>query len=154
MHYRELGAAGVDVSEIGFGAWTVGTDWWGDRTDEEAKEMLRYAHDQGITYFDTGDVYGHGHSEELVGEALAPIRDRLDGHLVVRLQILDHVRNAHPDARRPGQRSDVDHGERVDGRSVSIGDSEAVFDCRRRRLAPVGGEQHRIVPVVPDRSGP
>ncbi|MFC6951833.1 aldo/keto reductase [Halorubellus litoreus] len=77
MHYRELGAAGVDVSEIGFGAWTVGTDWWGDRTDEEAKEMLRYAFDQGITYFDTGDVYGHGHSEELVGEALADVRDEV-----------------------------------------------------------------------------
>jgi aryl-alcohol dehydrogenase-like predicted oxidoreductase len=75
MQHRELGGAGVDVSEIGFGAWTVGTDWWGDRTDEEAKAMLQYAYDQGITYFDTGDVYGHGHSEELVGEALADVRE-------------------------------------------------------------------------------
>jgi aryl-alcohol dehydrogenase-like predicted oxidoreductase len=95
MHYRELGAAGVDVSEIGFGAWTVGTDWWGDRTDEEAKEMLRYAHDQGITYFDTGDVYGHGHSEELVGEALAPIRDEVSVATKVGYDFYDNPQAGH-----------------------------------------------------------
>jgi aryl-alcohol dehydrogenase-like predicted oxidoreductase len=95
MHYRELGAAGVDVSEIGFGAWTVGTDWWGDRTDEEAKEMLRYAHEQGITYFDTGDVYGHGHSEELVGEALAPIRDDVSVATKVGYDFYDNPQAGH-----------------------------------------------------------
>ncbi|MFD1647223.1 aldo/keto reductase [Haloarchaeobius litoreus] len=77
MQYRELGDSGVEVSEIGFGAWVVGTDWWGDRTEEQAVEMLQYAHDQGITYFDTGDVYGHGRSEELVGEALGDRRDEV-----------------------------------------------------------------------------
>ncbi|ELY94047.1 aldo/keto reductase [Natrialba taiwanensis] len=75
MQHSELGDSGVEVSEVGFGAWTVGTDWWGDRSEEEAIEMLRYAVDQGITYFDTGDVYGHGRSEELVGKALADVRD-------------------------------------------------------------------------------
>jgi len=77
MHYRTLGDSGVEVSEVGFGAWVVGTDWWGDRSEEDAKEMLRFALDQGITYFDTGDVYGHGRSEELVGEALADVRDEV-----------------------------------------------------------------------------
>jgi len=95
MHYRELGAAGVDVSEIGFGAWTVGTDWWGDRTDEEAMEMLRYAHEQGITYFDTGDVYGHGHSEELVGEALAPVRDEVSVATKVGYDFYDNPQAGH-----------------------------------------------------------
>ncbi|ELZ05172.1 aldo/keto reductase [Natrialba aegyptia] len=75
MQHSELGDSGVEVSEVGFGAWTVGTDWWGDRSEEEAIEMLRYAVDQGITYFDTGDVYGHGRSEELVGQALSDVRD-------------------------------------------------------------------------------
>ena len=70
MNHRTLGDSGVEVSEIGFGAWVVGTDWWGDRSERQAIEMLRYAVDRGITYFDTGDVYGHGRSEELVGEAL------------------------------------------------------------------------------------
>jgi len=77
MNYRTLGTSDVEVSEIGFGAWVVGSDWWGDRTDEEAIEMVRYAIDQGITYFDTGDVYGHGASEELIGRALDGVRDEV-----------------------------------------------------------------------------
>ncbi|MFT4883476.1 MAG: aryl-alcohol dehydrogenase-like predicted oxidoreductase, partial [Natronomonas sp.] len=77
MNYRTLGDSDVEVSEIGFGAWTVGTDWWGDRTEQQAIDMLQYAVDQGITYFDTGDVYGHGNSEELVGKALEPVRDEV-----------------------------------------------------------------------------
>ncbi|SEW16224.1 aldo/keto reductase [Natrinema salifodinae] len=77
MQYSELGDSGVEVSEVGFGAWTVGTDWWGDRSEEDAIEMLQYAVDQGITYFDTGDVYGHGRSEELVGQALSEVRDEV-----------------------------------------------------------------------------
>jgi len=77
MHYRTLGDSGVEVSEVGFGAWVVGTDWWGDRTEEQAVEMVQHALDRGITYFDTGDVYGHGRSEELVGRALAEHRDEV-----------------------------------------------------------------------------
>ena len=77
MNQRELGSSGVAVSEVGFGAWVVGTDWWGDRTREQAVEMLHHALDRGITYFDTGDVYGHGDSEELVGEALGEYRDEV-----------------------------------------------------------------------------
>ncbi|MFB6157310.1 MAG: aldo/keto reductase [Haloferacaceae archaeon] len=77
MRHRTLGDSGVEVSEVGFGAWVVGTDWWGDRSAEEAVGMIRHAVDRGITYFDTGDVYGHGRSEELVGEALAPYRDEV-----------------------------------------------------------------------------
>jgi aryl-alcohol dehydrogenase-like predicted oxidoreductase len=77
MNHRELGSSGVEVSEVGFGAWVVGTDWWGDRTREQAVDMLHHAVDRGITYFDTGDVYGHGDSEELVGEALGEYRDEV-----------------------------------------------------------------------------
>ena len=77
MHYRTLGTSGVEVSEIGFGAWVVGSDWWGDRSDEEAIDMVRYAIDRGITYFDTGDVYGHGASEKLIGRALEGVRDEV-----------------------------------------------------------------------------
>jgi len=77
MQHRTLGTSGVEVSEIGFGAWVVGSDWWGDRTDEEAIEMVRYAVEQGITYFDTGDVYGHGASEELIGRALDGLREEV-----------------------------------------------------------------------------
>jgi aryl-alcohol dehydrogenase-like predicted oxidoreductase len=74
MNYRELGDSGVNVSEVGFGAWVVGTDWWGDRTEDQAIEMVQHALDHGVSYIDTGDVYGHGRSEELVGKAIADRR--------------------------------------------------------------------------------
>jgi aryl-alcohol dehydrogenase-like predicted oxidoreductase len=77
MDHRELGDSGVEVSAVGFGAWVVGTDWWGDRGERESIELVRHAADQGITFFDTGDVYGHGRSEELIGEALAERRDEV-----------------------------------------------------------------------------
>ncbi|MBX0322732.1 aldo/keto reductase [Halomicroarcula sp. F13] len=77
MKYDTLGNSGVEVSEVGFGAWVVGTDWWGDRTREDAVEMVQHAVDSGVTFVDTGDVYGHGDSEELVGEALAEVRDEV-----------------------------------------------------------------------------
>ncbi len=75
MKYDTLGNTGIEVSEVGFGAWVVGTDWWGDRTRGQAIEMVQHAVDQDVTFFDTGDVYGHGDSEELLGEALAEVRD-------------------------------------------------------------------------------
>ncbi|MFC7135633.1 aldo/keto reductase [Halobaculum litoreum] len=77
MQYRELGDSGVEVSEVAFGAWVVGTDWWGDRTDEDSIRMVQHALDRGITFFDTGDVYGHGRSEEAIGEALGEFRDEV-----------------------------------------------------------------------------
>ena len=77
MNQRTLGSSGVPVSEIGFGAWVVGTDWWGDRSRDQAIDMVQHALDAGVTYFDTGDVYGHGDSEELIGEALAEHREEV-----------------------------------------------------------------------------
>jgi aryl-alcohol dehydrogenase-like predicted oxidoreductase len=77
MQHRELGDSGVEVSEVAFGAWVVGTDWWGDRSEAEAVEMVQYALNQGVDFFDTGDVYGHGRSEELIGEALGEYREEV-----------------------------------------------------------------------------
>ena len=67
MKYRKLGKSGIDVSEIGFGAWTIGLDWWGRKIDdEEAKKLLKRAYDLGITFYDTADMYGKGRSEKLI----------------------------------------------------------------------------------------
>ncbi|WP_435195864.1 aldo/keto reductase [Natronomonas sp. EA1] len=77
MRYRELGDSGVEVSEVGFGAWVVGTDWWGDRDEDDALEMVNHALDTGITYIDTGDVYGHGRSEELLSRIIEERGDEL-----------------------------------------------------------------------------
>ena len=51
MKYRKLGRSGIKVSEIGFGAWTIGLDWWGKKIeDDEAIKMLRRAYDLGINF--------------------------------------------------------------------------------------------------------
>lgn len=76
MKYRTLGKSGIKVSEIGFGAWTLGLDWWGKKIeDDEAKRLLKRAYDLGINYFETGDIYGRGKSEELIGEVFSGMRD-------------------------------------------------------------------------------
>jgi aryl-alcohol dehydrogenase-like predicted oxidoreductase len=69
MRQREMGRAGLEVSEVGFGAWQVGADW-GDVDEDTALETLRAAADAGVTFFDTADVYGDGRSERLVGRLL------------------------------------------------------------------------------------
>ena len=65
------------MSEVGFGTWTLSTGWWGERTDAEAIEMLRRAHDEhGVTFFDAADTYGNGRAERQL--ALAFKRRRGD----------------------------------------------------------------------------
>jgi aryl-alcohol dehydrogenase-like predicted oxidoreductase len=75
---RELGRTGLKVSEIGFGAWAIGGNAYGNSygptDDAESRRALRRAYDLGCNVFDTADVYGHGHSETLVGEALGDVR--------------------------------------------------------------------------------
>jgi aryl-alcohol dehydrogenase-like predicted oxidoreductase len=66
MQHRELGRTGFSVSEIGFGAWAIGGTW-GPTDDAEAMVTLHRALDLGVNFFDTADVYGDGHSEQLLG---------------------------------------------------------------------------------------
>ena len=76
MKYKTLGKSGIKVSEIGFGAWTIALDWWGKKIDDdEAKRMLKKAYDVGINFFETGDMYGKGKSEKLIGEVFVGMRD-------------------------------------------------------------------------------
>lgn len=77
MQYRRLGRSGIEVSEIGFGAWAIGGDAWGPVEDEQSVAALETALDLGVTFVDTADVYGDGRSEELVGRAIAGRRDRV-----------------------------------------------------------------------------
>jgi aryl-alcohol dehydrogenase-like predicted oxidoreductase len=70
MAQRPLGQTGRTVSALGLGTWAMGGDEWGDTDDQESLDVLRAAVAAGVTLIDTADVYGSGHSEELVGEAL------------------------------------------------------------------------------------
>jgi aryl-alcohol dehydrogenase-like predicted oxidoreductase len=78
LRYKQLGKSGIKVSEIGFGAWTIALNWWGKEIDEdEAKRMLKKAYDLGINFFETGDMYGKGKSERLIGEVFKGMRNEI-----------------------------------------------------------------------------
>jgi len=78
MKYRTLGKSGIKVSEIGFGAWTIGLDWWGKKIDDnEAIRMLKRAYDLGINFYETADMYGKGKSEKLMAQAFKDMRNEV-----------------------------------------------------------------------------
>ena len=78
MNYNKLGKTDIKVSELGFGAWSIALDWWGKKIEEdEAKRMLKKAYDVGINFFETGDMYGKGKSEKLIGEVFKDMREEI-----------------------------------------------------------------------------
>jgi aryl-alcohol dehydrogenase-like predicted oxidoreductase len=77
MEYREINQSGIEVSVIGFGVWTVGTTMWGITDTDVGRKLMRTAFDQGITFYDTADVYGDGLGETLLVEALGAHRDEI-----------------------------------------------------------------------------
>src|SRR5260370_41909528 len=74
MKYRTLGKTGLKVSEVGFGAWGIGGNdhgnSYGPTDDKVSLAAVERALELGCNLYDTADVYGHGHSEELLGHAL------------------------------------------------------------------------------------
>ncbi len=90
MHYREFGRTGWQVSEVSFGAWAIGGSW-GKVDDHESVAALHRAIELGVNLIDTADVYGDGHSEQLIARALKDHREpvhvitkagrRLDPHV-------------------------------------------------------------------------
>jgi aryl-alcohol dehydrogenase-like predicted oxidoreductase len=73
MEYTEIGPY-RDVSRLGFGCWAIGGHGWGAVDDNESVAAVRRAYDLGITFYDTADVYGFGHSEKLLYRALGEHR--------------------------------------------------------------------------------
>ena len=67
MQYRKLGRTGWKVSSISFGAWAIGGTW-GTVDDRDSMSALHAALDHGVNFFDTADVYGDGHSEQLLAK--------------------------------------------------------------------------------------
>lgn len=70
MKYRKFGNTGIEVSEIGFGAWALGGDWWGEQNDDESVKALNKALDLGVNFIDTAAVYGDGRSEKIIAKTL------------------------------------------------------------------------------------
>src|SRR2546426_9468361 len=78
---RVLGRTGLAVGPVGFGAWAIGGNRFGNSygptDDAESLRAVHRAYELGCNFFDTADVYGHGHSEEVLGQALAGIRQHV-----------------------------------------------------------------------------
>jgi aryl-alcohol dehydrogenase-like predicted oxidoreductase len=82
---RSLGRSGIEISALGMGCWAIGGPWsdgevplgWGDVNDEESVGAIHVALDLGVDFFDTANVYGAGHSERVLGQALAGRRSKV-----------------------------------------------------------------------------
>jgi aryl-alcohol dehydrogenase-like predicted oxidoreductase len=70
MRYRTLGRTGLEVSEIGYGAWGIGGSQWGGADDDESIQALHRAIDLGVNFIDSALAYGGGRSERLVGQVV------------------------------------------------------------------------------------
>ena len=77
MRYSDFSVNDIDLSVIGFPLWTLATRGWGKKDPSVAVYLLQQAFNQGINFFDTADSYGRGYGEELLREALAPIRKEI-----------------------------------------------------------------------------
>src|SRR5690242_12062899 len=77
MQTRKLGRSGLEVSALGFGCMGLSFGYGPAVAKEEGIKVIRAGVDLGVTFFDTAEVYGPYTNEELVGEALAPVRDRV-----------------------------------------------------------------------------
>ncbi|WOO42758.1 aldo/keto reductase [Rubellicoccus peritrichatus] len=85
MKYKKIGNTGVEVSRVGIGAWQIGGPegkgassvghGWGNVSDDESIRLIHQAEEIGINLIDTADIYGDGHSESVIGEALQGRRE-------------------------------------------------------------------------------
>ncbi len=134
MKKRELGNSGFEVSALGLGCMSM-TSAYGPAADTgEMIKMLRAAHDLGVTHFDTAEAYGPFANEELVGEALQPIRDKITI------------------ATKFGFDIDLETGKRTGGTNSRPEHIKAVANASLKRLRTDHIDlfyQHRVDPAVP-----
>ncbi len=86
MQLRNLGTSEIRISPIVMGTWQAGKTMWTDIDDNDSRRAIRAAYEAGINTFDTAEVYGNGHSERILGEALADVRD----HVVIATKVFSN----------------------------------------------------------------
>src|SRR5438270_464462 len=84
MRYRNLHGTNLQLSELGFGTWTLTTGWWGTYTDDEARRLIGLALDAGVNYIDTADAYGNGRGETMLAPLLKEHPDVIVGTEFIR----------------------------------------------------------------------
>jgi len=131
MQKRILGKTGLEVSAIGLGCMGLSFAYGPAMDRSEAIKLIRAAYERGVTFFDTAECYGPFVNEELVGEALAPVRDQV----VIATKFGFRNGGEHPRRRRrlaqaaedrphrpllpaPGRQDRADRGGRRDGESA------------------------------------
>ncbi len=77
MKYRALPRTDLQLSEVGFGVWTVATTWWGKISEEDRAKLLEQALEAGINFFDTADTYGEGYGEDILAKVLGHRRHEM-----------------------------------------------------------------------------
>jgi len=77
MEYKRLGSTNLEISRIGFGCWAIGGHGYGSVDDQQSVNAIQKALDMGVNFFDTADVYGFGHSEEILSKALGSQRGKV-----------------------------------------------------------------------------
>ena len=134
MQKRNLGKSGIQVSALGFGCMGLSASYGPATERQEGIKIIRAAVERGVTFFDTAEAYGPFTNEELVGEALAPVRDQV----VI--------------ATKFGWDIDPDTGERRAGLNSRPHHIKAASDAMLKRLRTNRIDllyQHRVDPDVP-----
>src|SRR3954470_17906099 len=108
MKKRILGKGGLDVSALGFGCMGISFGYGPARTREDGLAIVRAAFERGVTLFDTAEAYGPFTNEELVGDALGPVRDQV----VIATKFGWNI-DPETGERRPGLNSRPEHIERA-----------------------------------------
>jgi len=75
VNYRPMGKSELEVSEVGFGVWTLASGCWGSFTDDQAVDLLHKAYEAGINYYDVSPTDGAGRGEQLLGQAFRDKRE-------------------------------------------------------------------------------
>jgi len=134
MQIRKLGNSGLEVSALGLGCMSMSSGYGPPADRGEMIKLIRTAHDRGVTHFDTAEAYGPFANEELIGEALQPIRDKV---MI---------------ATKFGFDIDLETGERRGGTNSRPEHIKQVADAGLKRLRTDHIDlfyQHRVDPDVP-----
>lgn len=94
MEKIRLGTSGLDVTQVCYGSWQLSPKFWGELPEDQAIAAMQRAFEVGINFYDTADAYGEGHSERVMGKALAALPR---GEVVVATKVFWHF---HDDGRR------------------------------------------------------
>jgi aryl-alcohol dehydrogenase-like predicted oxidoreductase len=140
MRQRSFGTTDLTASEIAFGTWALGSTWWGETDDPD--RLIGRALELGITFFDTGDVYGQGGNEEIVGRALAGA-DRDSIQISTKFgYVLDSGRQAHSEGERPHDWSPAHTRQALEGSLRRLGtDHVDLYQLHNPRMDAIAADE-------------